>query len=355
MIHSIVSVLSFLVLAVLFWPSAVAADEEHRSIPMRSMHHHWNVSVVDSSDGARLPCTLTVPLTKRGEPGLSGPDRVGLAGIRDDAAEIPGRSRDDPLSDGTAPDRSSIPFFALPAGGRPLVERTPRIGAYRAPVQPGPSPGSRRGARLGAHVGTLGVGAFAGWDAAHLLTVRGLVNTAGVGLDLDEDGTEFAVDLQLQSFGLVLDLHPFRNGFHLSGGAFTNGNQLSAMAEAGDIEIGDGRYDARVEALIDFEGVAPYFGLGWSSRRDRSGFSVGFEAGVLLQGEPLLSATGRIASAGEDCQFSVSREGRANICSEFDDTGLMNDLESEHREVRDDLEDIPFWPVLVLSLSYRFR
>ena len=205
----------------------------------------------------------------------------------------------------------------------------------------------------GAHVSTLGLGVFAAWDASNAFAVRGMVNYFGHNLDREEAGIEYEIDLRLQSLGLILDWRAFGNGFRVSGGAFVNRNELSAMAEEGDIEIGDNLYDGVLNTLVDFNSVAPYLGVGWSSGRGRSGFSVGIEAGVLFQGTPKLSATGTvITGAGAICDFSVSRSGEAMVCPALGD--LKSDLETEHRELSEELDSYDLYPVVSLSVSYHF-
>ena len=208
-------------------------------------------------------------------------------------------------------------------------------------------------ARAGAHVSTLGLGVFAAWDVSNAFAVRGMVNYIGYDLDSQEAGIEYKVDLQLQSVGLILDWHAFRNGFRLSSGVFLNQNEFSAAAEASDLEIGENLYDGVLDALVGFDSVAPYLGLGWSSRRGRSGLSFGIEAGVLFQGTPKLSASGMVTEGGITCDFSVSENGNATVCSAAL-TDLEADLEAEHRELNDELESYQLYPVVSLSVSYRF-
>ena len=208
-------------------------------------------------------------------------------------------------------------------------------------------------ARAGAQVSTLGLGVFAAWDVSNAFAVRGMVNHFGQELDRHEAGIEYKVDLQLQSVGLILDWHAFRNGFRLSGGTFLNQNEFSAMAEDSGIEIGENEYNGVIDALVGFDGVAPYLGLGWSSGRGRSGLSFGIEAGVLLQGTPKLSASGTVTTdTGARCDFSVSEDGKATVCPALG--VLKTDLEAEHRELSDELEIYQLYPVVSLSVSYRF-
>ena len=204
----------------------------------------------------------------------------------------------------------------------------------------------------GVQVSTLGLGVFAAWDVSNTFAVRGMVNYFGQDLDRHEAGIEYEVDLQLQSVGLILDWHAFRNSFRLSGGAFLNQNEFSGMAEGSDIEIGENEYSGVINALVDFDSVAPYLSLGWSSGRGRSGLSFGIEAGVLFQGTPKLSASGMVTEDGITCDFSVSEAGQATACPAL---GVLKvDLEAEHRELNDELESYQLYPVLSLSVSYRF-
>lgn len=112
--------------------------------------------------------------------------------------------------------------------------------------------------RAGAQVSTLGLGVFAAWDASDTFAVRGMINYYEQDLDRHEAGIEYNVDLQLQSVGLILDWHAFRSGFRVSGGAFINQNEFSAMAEDSGIEIGETLYDGVLDTLVDFNGMAPY-------------------------------------------------------------------------------------------------
>ena len=213
---------------------------------------------------------------------------------------------------------------------------------------------SLRGARAGAQVSTLGLGVFAAWDASDAFAVRGMVNYFDYDFgDSEEAGNEYNVDLQLQSLGLILDWHAFRNGFRVSGGLFLNQNEFSAMAEDSGLEIGDGLYDGVLDTLVDFNGIAPYLGLGWSSRHGRSGLSIGVEAGVLMQGTPKLSASGMVTTeTGTHCDFSVSEDGKATVCPALGE--LKADLEAEHRELSGELDSYQLYPVLSLGVSYRF-
>lgn len=208
-------------------------------------------------------------------------------------------------------------------------------------------------ARAGVQVSTLGLGVFAAWDVSEAFAVRGMVNYFGRDLGHHEAGIEYKVDLQLQSIGLILDWYALRNGFRVSGGAFLNQNEFSAIAKDSGLEIGDNLYDGVFDALVDFNSVAPYLGISWNSGRGRSGLSVGMEAGVLFQGTPRLSANGAVTTgAGTECEFFISEAGNAMVCSALAE--LKADLEAEHRELGDELSSYELYPVISLSVLYRF-
>ena len=123
--------------------------------------------------------------------------------------------------------------------------------------------------------------------------------------------------------------------------------------EDSSLEIGENLYDGVLDTLVDFNSVAPYLGVGWNSRRGQSGLSIGIEAGVLFQGTPKLSATGMVTTGGGDmCDFSVSESGEATICPALSE--LKADLEAEHRELSGELDSYKLYPVVSLSVSYRF-
>lgn len=56
--------------------------------------------------------------------------------------------------------------------------------------------------------------------------------------------------------------------------------------------------------------------------------------------------------AGTNCDFSVSEDGKATVCPALN--GLKADLEAEHRELSGELDSYQLYPVLSLSVSYRF-
>lgn len=207
--------------------------------------------------------------------------------------------------------------------------------------------------QVGAHGGTLGLGVSAGLDVSETFAARALINALGLDYEETESGNEFTGDLNLQSFGLVADWHPGAGRFRLTGGLFVNNNEVSAVATGNDLDIGGNSYDGQLSVLLDFERIAPYFGVGWTSGWiGEPGFSFSVDAGLLYQRSPLLSGSGNVGT----CLFSVSSSGNANVrgCSASLAASLNADLESEHASLLDDLEGFTWYPVLSIGVSYRF-
>jgi hypothetical protein len=202
--------------------------------------------------------------------------------------------------------------------------------------------------QVGAQLSTLGLGMVAAIDVHESFTVRVLYNWFDYDYDETSSGNRFKGDLKLNSYGAMVDWHPFDNGFRVSGGALVNNNELDVRVE-GDVDIGDNEYAGYMNATLDFATLAPYIGLGWSGGRSRTGLGFFADAGVLLQGSPKLAASGRAAG----CNFTLSESGRATVTG-CEDDDLAGDLESEHRELNEDLQNFELYPVLSLGAVYRF-
>ena len=208
--------------------------------------------------------------------------------------------------------------------------------------------------QVGVHGGTLGVGVNASLEITEKFAARALFSTWGLDYEETESGNEFHGDLDLQTIGLAADWHPFAGGFRVTGGVFLNSNEVSATAMGEDLELGDNTYDdGRFDLLLDFERIAPYLGVGWTSGPIAgSNFSILADAGLLYQRSPRVSASG----TADGCPFTLSRDGVATVgeCSGSASRTLRPDLESEHMELSDDLEDFRWYPVLSIGVSYRF-
>src|SRR5688572_20590109 len=86
------------------------------------------------------------------------------------------------------------------------------------------------GVSAGVTGGTLGIGPELGYRFSDTLGVRGNVTFLSTDRSVESDGIDYDGDLKLGSGGVMLDFHPFRNGFRLSAGARINRNRVRLEA-----------------------------------------------------------------------------------------------------------------------------
>ena len=192
---------------------------------------------------------------------------------------------------------------------------------------------------LGVTGGTLGIGPEAGFRLSNTIGIRANATFLGIGADFDSDDLQYDGDVKLNSFGAMLDVYPFGGGFRISGGARINNNKVDlAATPSGTVEIGGEDYTpAEVGTLTsgaDFERFSPALTIGWSGK-NRPGFMLGVDAGVLFQGAAQLrpvQATGLLA----------------------EDEDFLADLEEERLSLQDDVDKIKVYPILQFALGYRF-
>ena len=202
--------------------------------------------------------------------------------------------------------------------------------------------------QMGVNVGTLGAGVEYSSSFNEMFALRTGFNTFSYSDSLTESGIKYDADLDLQTISLILDYHPFENGFRLSGGAMYNGNELKVSGKpdgtTGTIEINNVTYDStqvgKVDGKVDFNNFAPYAGIGYSSSKTKSsGFSFNTEIGVLFQG----SANAQLNAT---CGPALIIAGQ---CS-----NLQSNLVAEEKQLNDELSDFDMYPVVSIGLGYKF-
>ena len=197
-----------------------------------------------------------------------------------------------------------------------------------------------------AKVGTLG----AGLEYVHPISPKIAVGLGINGLSYDETIEEsnisYDAELNMQTFSLLGDFHPWSNGFRISAGVMSNGNEFDLVGTPSGsetVEVNGKEYNSdevgSLTARMDFESVAPYIGIGWG-HAPLSGKGWGFDAdlGVLLQGEPN-------ASLFVTCGPALS----ASECST-----LESDAAAEEISFKSDSKEFDTLPVISLGVSYSF-
>lgn len=200
------------------------------------------------------------------------------------------------------------------------------------------------GAAISAKVGTLGVGAEITAGIAKPVNLRVGMNYLNWDTDVNEDddgqgsGNQLDLELDFQTVSMLVDVHPFKGGFRLTGGMFYNNNEINMTANLADsVEINDRDYYlSDIEGSITFDDFAPYFGIGYGNALDRDGrWQFVFDLGVLVQGSPNITLS---ATASEPLLQDA----------------LDADIAREIEQLEKDTEDYKYYPVLAVGLSYRF-
>jgi hypothetical protein len=153
------------------------------------------------------------------------------------------------------------------------------------------------------------------------------------------DNIDYDMELNLMTVSAILNWHPFKGGFRISGGAMYNDNHIDITAEPSiSYKIGDTTYTASdvgtLEGKVKFNEIVPYIGIGWDTsfgKRNRFGLLV--DLGVIYQGSPdvELTATGLASSQA-----------------------FENDIQAEEDKLQEDLDEYEYYPVIGVGLSYRF-
>ncbi|MCC6632626.1 MAG: hypothetical protein IT482_11230 [Gammaproteobacteria bacterium] len=178
------------------------------------------------------------------------------------------------------------------------------------------------GLRFGEHVGIRANGGFFNYSRTENID------------DIDYDGK-----LKLNSVGLLADWFPMAGGFRISAGVRSNGNKIDLHATpTANVLVGDVSYTpaqvGNLDGKVEFNSLSPTLTLGYGGKLG-SGFTLGFEAGVVMQGSPKIN----LASTGGTLSSNAT---------------FLAELEQERQQAEDDASDFKFWPVVQVHFLYRF-
>lgn len=179
---------------------------------------------------------------------------------------------------------------------------------------------------VGPQVGVLGLGASAEVDVDFVSLSAEVTWIPVNSVTYEQNGVEYMMDASTVSGLFMVNTAPAGGRFTIGVGVLVGGwtGEGEAVRLAGGIDVGDNTYPAgsigNMEVEFDFGGVAPAAMLGLR----KAGFNVG--VGLALTGKPTytMRATGSIAN---DPQFQA-------------------DLEQDIADVQDELDRVPFMPLL---------
>ena len=157
-------------------------------------------------------------------------------------------------------------------------------------------------AGISIRAGTLGVGGELSLRPNRYLGLRFGGNYLTFTRSATVSGIAYDLTPKLESGSGILDLHPFGNSFHLSGGMLWNSNQGSVVARlTGPITIGPQTYQpsdiGSLTGRVSYANhYAPYAGLGFGGR---GRISLLFDLGLVFSGFPQVSMTGNTNLTGQ--------------------------------------------------------
>ncbi len=222
----------------------------------------------------------------------------------------------------------NAPFFAVTA----LVAAAPTFAQETAG-----SAGGKNSIAL--QIGALGIGVEYSHSFGDRVALRGALYGSQAGFDGDEGDIDYTFDLIWDSFLLGIDVHPGKGPFRLSGGYLRNDNRLEAVSTpTSPEEIGDTIYTpamiGTLNGFITFDDSAAFGGLGGDWSRNKDGFGMSLDLGVVSQGNPLvdLQATGTAAN----------------------NPAFQQDLAAEEAQIQEDVEGLELVPYISLGFVFRF-
>ena len=129
---------------------------------------------------------------------------------------------------------------------------------------------------IGANVGTPGVGVEAQLSLGPVFTLRGSIDRLGHDFDESYDGIDYGGDFDFDTVGAFIDLHPFANGFLISGGAYLGDRKIRLEAEPTvPVEIGGATFTpsqvGRLSGAIALSDLSPFVGVGFDNTFTREG------------------------------------------------------------------------------------
>ncbi|MBA3581053.1 MAG: hypothetical protein H0W44_01230 [Gammaproteobacteria bacterium] len=195
-------------------------------------------------------------------------------------------------------------------------------------------------ARVAVHAsgGTLGIGPAVTVGLSRSFNVRAGLGSLDADKDFTEDDINYTATYELDSRYALLDWHPMGWKVRLTAGLVNieNGINLQSNVPSLSAQIGDNYYNQDVDItgrLTLADGTYPYFGIGFGNAVSRGiPFGFGIDIGVIKQDTP---------------EADISVNSPQGLVSE-------SDIQKEESELNEEFKGLDLWPVLNMSVSYRF-
>jgi hypothetical protein len=204
-------------------------------------------------------------------------------------------------------------------------------------------------------ISTLGAGADLHVALTAKSTMRAGVNVLSYGRRYDRDGVIYHGDLHLLSVNALYDYFPMGGKFHVSGGALLyNDNKIDGRANvpAGQLfDLGDDSYRSSTTDPIHGTGTlrlnkfAPMALVGFGNpAHGEKALAISFDVGVAFQGTPSV----KLNFAGTACDTNGLN------CTSVTNAAFQQSVQDEQAKLNRNISTFKFYPVVQLSLGYRF-
>ncbi|MBN8528814.1 MAG: hypothetical protein J0M36_06230 [Caulobacterales bacterium] len=190
------------------------------------------------------------------------------------------------------------------------------------------------------HAGTLGVGVEVKAALGPSVVVRGGIDRLRRDFDQTYSGVDYGAELDFDTVGAFIDLHPFRNAWFVSGGAYLGARELRLEAEpVTPVEIGGAMFTpgqvGKLSGAVALPEATPFVGMGFDNT-----FTGRWRVGV----RALIGA-----AVGESPDVTLNSQGGTLSGS----AAFRQRLDAEAERIRDEA-DFSLYPVAQIGLSYRF-
>ena len=214
-----------------------------------------------------------------------------------------------------------------------------------------------------------GLGIEGIWGLSDHFNVRGQFNYLSVNRDFNQDGVDYDAHVKLQSFGALLDYHPFAGSFRFSAGLYNDGNEVTSNAtcrSGSQCNVGNDQITSTsatdnpsIHAGLDMKkSVVPYLGFGWGNAMSGGPLHFAFDIGVMFQGSvPVsLSASGQgtvCATSAAQANGGACPAGSPHVDLGTDPT-FQAELAKERADLQETVNDYKLWPAISFTIGYRF-
>jgi len=189
---------------------------------------------------------------------------------------------------------------------------------------------------VGVTAGTFGVGPEVTYRVNRTIGVRAGASFLKASRGIQSDGVQYQGDLKLSSWGMMVDVYPFRGHFRMSAGLRVNqGTRLNMTATpAGPTTIGNTTYTpaqiGNLSGTVRIADVAPVVTIGWAGGLTK-GVKFGFDVGAMLSGSPNMR--------------EISASNSAITAA---------DVNAQKDKINRELGKVSVYPVVQASLGYAF-